>query len=694
VLPGERERVVGLVRPGDLIDLQAVTARDGQDPPRDLSVFLSDDAFVLTWPIELFREIVRGCPPAWHRLGRFVSPRVVDLAREEAQVTVIAAGGPDWGHPGDARAFALGTAAWLARDRHVVFVDAGDPDEAAMEPFFEPVRSPDWARGSAMDPEQAAQPIPAHRVRHARTELFRPEQFTSFHGLDVVVPDDARDLVHLVDTLRGLVSAGHVVVYLPYGQQVDVPAVRNNDEAQTWAHRHSLAMHVLDGLRIMPYAVLWLCDSADGWYTLTDEAPQRLIRADRPTPGFVQAARERTRTFMTESPRLEDDDRPGNLVDGIMVVPMTERPFLSEVGQLARQAVDRPRSRLGHACDRATRMINRRTVGVALGGGGTWGASHIAVLRALDQAGMDVDYVSGTSFGALVGGIFAGGGLPALDHFLEQSRIQDWSSRVTEPVGRAVARLPGGRVVRRLLDRLHTERLAFANPVAGALRQGMLGVPRALDHLVEQILREAPDAWATYAPGHPCLRETHVPFFAVASNLTTHRTFVPYHHLLGTAVRAAGSLPPGFPGFWYKGAKMVDGAALANVPVETLRRGGADFIIAVNVVGADEVPREPAHQTPGVGSPLERVTDAVTTAWLTLWKAGTAEAERYADVLVDVRISGVGLAETWRAPEVVDALRHEMMHEDVVGRILERYQRHDPDERGPLRVDLQFRAEV
>ncbi len=689
VLPGvsATERVVGLVRPGDLIDLQAVVAEHTTEL-RDLSVFLSDDAYVLTWPVDLVHDVLRSCPPAWHRLVRFVAPRVVDPAASEAQVTVIAEGGPNWGQPGDGHAFALGVAAWLATSSHVLLVDVQGQVDAMLDGLFGPLVEPDWPAGSSMDPETAHHPLPDHLVRTANSEGFLPERGAA--RLDIVVPADPRHLIDLVDALRGLASASHVVVYLPHGMTVDGPAaVRNHDEAVNDASApYSLAMHVLDGLRILPYTVLWLSEDADGWYTLTDEAPERLIRADRLTERFVHSARGRAQAFMLEDGRLEDDDRPGNAVDGIMVVPMDAVSLLDQVREMPLQVAGMPRSTLGHACDRAYRMIHRQTVGVALGGGGTWGASHLAVLHALDQASVDVDYVSGTSFGAVVGGIFAGGGLPALRYFLERTRIAPQQSLVTEPVARAVSGLPVLGTIGRVLRRLRDERRALGNEVAGALRLGILGMPSAIDRLVERMVRDAPDAWARPADGSPSLRETHIPFFAVASNLTTHETFVPYHHTLGEAVRAAGSLPPGFPGFWFKGAKMVDGAALANVPVEVLRRGGADFVIAINVVGASPVPRDLQRMQPAVGTVFERVSDAVTTGWLTLWKAGTAEAERAADVLLDVRIQGVGLSETWRADDIVDALARELREERVVERIMDRYRSGRVPTWGPLRVSV------
>src|SRR5262249_975942 len=65
------------------------------------------------------------------------------------------------------------------------------------------------------------------------------------------------------------------------------------------------------------------------------------------------------------------------------------------------------------ALDRAARHVARGTVGLALGSGGAFGFAHLALLEALDSAGIPVDFVAGTSMGAIIGGMFATGLSPA-----------------------------------------------------------------------------------------------------------------------------------------------------------------------------------------------------------------------------------------------------------------------------------------
>lgn len=692
VLPGEEgedERVVGMLRPGDFIDLEPIAKTAGAQAPRPLDVYVSDDAWLLAWPVDFLTQLMADNPSARARLERYVAPRIVDSMSDPARVTVIAEGGPTWGHPTDPWSFALGTARWLATDAHIVLVDTRGASRDDAHAFHR--GEGHWPEGSSMDPGTTGGEVPGHEVRvdAASSET----QFSADTGrLDIVRADDASGLIDLIDRLRGLEGVSDVVVFLPHAQQLPgARAIRNNPEARRIGCDEALlATHLLDGLRVMPHGVLWLCDDVNGWYTLTDEAPDRLIRVDRTTEAFVRAARERAEIYMHHSPRLEVDDRPGNLVDGIMTLGMTQRPLAEGLDKLL-DSVDlriAERSNLARSCARASRMIRERTIGLALGGGGTWGCSHIAVIRALEEARIEVDFVSGTSFGALIGGIYAGGGSEALDHFLGMCPLEAPSrslkGRFTRPLKRMLrAAVPS-------IAFLRDEQRAWENPVAGALRRSMIGHPEALDSLVETVVHQAPGSRFEGPAGSPSLRETHIPFLAVASNLTTHEPFVPYHHTLGRAVRAAGSLPPGFPGYWFKGAKMVDGAALANVPAGALRRVGADFVIAVNVVGAAEVRRDVDALSPRDGTWPERITDAIITTWLTLWKAGTAEAERYADVLIDVRIQGIGLAETWRGPEIVEALTTQLAERRVTSLIAERYLLGARERIGPTRIALDY----
>ena len=76
----------------------------------------------------------------------------------------------------------------------------------------------------------------------------------------------------------------------------------------------------------------------------------------------------------------------------------------------------------------------RKKVAVVLGGGGAKGVAHIGVLKVLEEAGVPIDIVAGTSMGAIVGGLYAIGYSP--DEIEEMVEAQDWDMLLSDKVKR------------------------------------------------------------------------------------------------------------------------------------------------------------------------------------------------------------------------------------------------------------------
>lgn len=86
----------------------------------------------------------------------------------------------------------------------------------------------------------------------------------------------------------------------------------------------------------------------------------------------------------------------------------------------------------------------RKKVGVVLGGGGAKGVAHIGVLRVLEEAGIPIDYVAGTSMGAIVGGLYAIGYTPAeIDSMVIH---QDWTMLLSDRVTRTSLSFPEKKI--------------------------------------------------------------------------------------------------------------------------------------------------------------------------------------------------------------------------------------------------------
>lgn len=186
---------------------------------------------------------------------------------------------------------------------------------------------------------------------------------------------------------------------------------------------------------------------------------------------------------------------------------------------------------------RLARFLAGKAVGLALGGGGARGLAHLGVLRAIEEAGITVDYVGGTSFGAVVGGTFALG-------------------RGVEATHDMVARV--ARRGKAILDLTIPVTSLAAGRRLGAVFQQNYGAAR--------------------------IEDLRLKLFAVSSNLTRAKMMVHTSGPLWRAVRASVSLPAVFPPVLENGDLLVDGALFDNLPADVMSdmvEGGP--VIACNV---------------------------------------------------------------------------------------------------------------
>ncbi len=178
----------------------------------------------------------------------------------------------------------------------------------------------------------------------------------------------------------------------------------------------------------------------------------------------------------------------------------------------------------------------RAPIALALGGGAARGWAHIGVLRALDEAGIEISMIAGTSIGALVGGCYLGGKLDQLEEF---------------------ARSLTKRGIFSLLD------LRFGG---NGLFGGMKLDRRLRDHLEELSIE-------TLAK----------PFIAVCTEINTgHEIWLTRGSLI-TAMRASYALPGVFEPVECNGRTLVDGALVNPVPVSVCRSYEQPLVVAVNL---------------------------------------------------------------------------------------------------------------
>ena len=208
-----------------------------------------------------------------------------------------------------------------------------------------------------------------------------------------------------------------------------------------------------------------------------------------------------------------------------------------------------------------------RRIGLALGGGAARGWAHVGVLEALEEAGIRPGCIAGTSIGALIGAIYASGGIDGVRALVQGV---DWKRM-----------------------------LALVDPVLP--RTGLID-GRRVEDLVRAHVRE------------PRIEDLPIPFAAVATDLTTATEVVIDRGDIAEAVRASVSVPGLFTPVRSDARTLVDGGLLNPVPVSVTRAMGADWVIAVDVNPAveGEGPYRPGSLL-GVLVSTVAVTEVATT---------------------------------------------------------------------------------
>jgi NTE family protein len=211
---------------------------------------------------------------------------------------------------------------------------------------------------------------------------------------------------------------------------------------------------------------------------------------------------------------------------------------------------------------------DRPKIGLVLSGGGARGAAHVGVLKVLEEHRVPIDYIAGTSMGAIVGGLYATGMTAAeLDSMI--STI-DWDDVLTDAIPRK------DRSFRRKRDDdyflvkskpgISGFRLKFPPGVIDAWKVGLIFKRLTLPVVTT---RDFDDLF------HP--------FRAVAADLETGEVVVLDHGDLAMAMRTSMSIPIVFTPTELEGRMLVDGGISMNLPVEIVRNMGADIVIAVDI---------------------------------------------------------------------------------------------------------------
>ncbi len=205
-------------------------------------------------------------------------------------------------------------------------------------------------------------------------------------------------------------------------------------------------------------------------------------------------------------------------------------------------------------------------VGLVLSGGGAKGLAHIGVLKAIEEAGVEIDYISGTSMGAIIGSLYASGyTAKQLDSIFN---AVDFETLIRDDVPRSA---------KTFYEKNESDRYALTLP----FDRFKLGFPSGLSkgqnayNLLSQL--------TSHVSNIDDFSKLPIPFLCVATNLETGDPVVLESGYLPKAVIASGALPTLFSPVTIGGQVLIDGGVVNNYPIEELRAKGMDIIIGVDV---------------------------------------------------------------------------------------------------------------
>ena len=211
-------------------------------------------------------------------------------------------------------------------------------------------------------------------------------------------------------------------------------------------------------------------------------------------------------------------------------------------------------------------LAQRPKVGLVLSGGGAKGISHIGILQAIDSAGLKIDYLTGTSMGSIIGGLYAIG--------------------------------YSGREIEKISDNLDWDAILSNKPNYSDIsidekdEYGKYSVELGIKDLKPQIgtgLIESEELWLTlnklFFPVYNIkdFSKFNIPFKCIATDLTDGKAVVLSEGEIVTAVRASMAIPSVFTAIDYDSTKLVDGGIIRNFPAKDIKEMGADIVIGVNL---------------------------------------------------------------------------------------------------------------
>ena len=250
-------------------------------------------------------------------------------------------------------------------------------------------------------------------------------------------------------------------------------------------------------------------------------------------------------------------------------------------------------------------MAGSPKIGLALGGGGAKGAAEVGVLKVLEEAGIQVDYIAGSSIGSIVGGLYAAGYTAKELETVFQT--QEWLTLITD------------RKTTLSDEPWKTENgvtYIFGFPV---MDRNTRGIGMMSGGKIEQVI----DSMVS-ARGCTEFESLKIPFRCVAADIRTAEEVVLSKGVLCKALRASMAIPGFFKPVERGDRLLVDGGMLNNLPVDICRQMGADIVIAIDLQQSEQKPRKQVDL-----SGLSFIADLFGVGGILEWITNRPDIEKY-----------------------------------------------------------------
>lgn len=277
--------------------------------------------------------------------------------------------------------------------------------------------------------------------------------------------------------------------------------------------------------------------------------------------------------------------------------------------------------------------VARPKVGLVLSGGAARGIAHIGVLKALEEQGVRIDAIAGTSMGAVIGGLYASG--YSVEELEKLATTLDWQQALSDAPPRKDVPFRRKQDDR---DFLVKQKLSFRD-------DGSLGLP--LGVIQGQNLSLLLESKLAHTADTRDFDKLPIPFRAVATDIASGEKVVFSRGHLPQVIRASMSIPAVFAPVELDGRLLVDGGMVDNIPVDVARDMGVDLAIVVDI----GTPLRDRKQ-------LATVVDVLNQS-ITLMTRRNSEEQLASlhqdDVLIQPSLAAFGVTDFGRAQDMIDA---------------------------------------